>query len=135
MYHDVVAGDPAQSGFAGPGADRYKVPRTRFEEHLGAIASARLTPHLVGSSTAGLSLLLTFDDGGASAATVAAPSLDARGWPGHFFVTTERIGTPGFLTGDQLLALHEAGHIVGSHGTHAPGADAARRRRSAPRMV
>jgi len=58
--------------------------------------------------------LLTFDDGGASAAAVATV-LAEHGMVGHFFITTARIGTPGFVTHADLLALRAAGHIVGTH--------------------
>jgi peptidoglycan/xylan/chitin deacetylase (PgdA/CDA1 family) len=121
MYHDVVAGDPAASGFQGPGPDHYKVPVHRFEEHLNEIESRGLQPSLVGERGDELRLLLTFDDGGRSAASETAPMLERRGWRGHFFVTTDRIGTAGFLQREEVVALHEAGHLVGSHAcTHRP---------------
>ena len=48
-----------------------------------------------------------------------ADLLEARGWRGHFFITTDRIGTPGFLTRGAVRELHRRGHIVGSHsGSH-----------------
>jgi peptidoglycan/xylan/chitin deacetylase (PgdA/CDA1 family) len=59
--------------------------------------------------------LLTFDDGGASAATVIAAMLEARGWRGHFFVTTGRVGSPAFLSREQIRDLRGRGHVVGSH--------------------
>lgn len=122
MYHDVLAGDPAASGFQGAGPDRYKVSTATFAEHLDAIAASGLVPRLVGAARGPESevhLLLTFDDGGLSAATETAPLLERRGWRGHFFVATDRIGTDGFLGQRELRALHEAGHVVGSHGhTH-----------------
>jgi hypothetical protein len=119
MYHDVVAGDPAASGFPGAGPERYTVPKASFEEHLGAIEMCGLAPRLVSEPGEGLNLLLTFDDGGLSGATETAPILERRGWRGHFFVTTDRIGMAGFLGRDELLALYAAGHLVGSHGhTH-----------------
>jgi peptidoglycan/xylan/chitin deacetylase (PgdA/CDA1 family) len=115
MYHDVVAGDPDASGFPGTGPNHYKLRADRFETHLDAIEALGLRPSLVDEPIAEMTLLLTFDDGGGSASTQIAPMLEGRGWRGHFFVTTDRIGTQGFLTRDQLLALHEAGHVVGSH--------------------
>ena len=120
MYHDVDAGDIAASGFEGAGAGHYKVSATRFERHLDAVASSERAPSLVTDDQPG-DLLLTFDDGGCSAATEIAPRLERRGWRGHFFVTTGRIGTAGFVAPDQIRALHEAGHVVGSHSvTHRP---------------
>src|SRR5436853_3790191 len=98
MYHDVVEnGDFASSGFPGEGANVYKVRREDFERHLsaiGAVASGVTTVRdLAGASP----VLLTFDDGGASFHHPIADLLEAHGWRGHFFITTGRIGTPGFL--------------------------------------
>src|SRR5205807_1261991 len=58
--------------------------------------------------------VLTFDDGGASA-LIAADALERRGWRGHFFITTGRIATKGFLGPDEIRELVRRGHSVGSH--------------------
>jgi peptidoglycan/xylan/chitin deacetylase (PgdA/CDA1 family) len=63
--------------------------------------------------------LLTFDDGGASAIHIA-DILGERGWPAHFFITTEFIGTPGFLGAPEIRALRRAGHVIGSHSATHP---------------
>lgn len=130
MYHDVASQDAfATSGFAGAGADLYKLATEDFNAHLNTIAQraahapvrvcdvdykvdcksekheARATPPL----------MLTFDDGGASAHTIIAPMLEARGWRAHFFVSTNRINTPEFLSHKQIVDLHNRGHIIGSH--------------------
>ncbi len=115
MYHDVVAGDPSASGFRGAGPDHFKVERGRFESHMDAIAASDLMPQVVGERPGEPGVLLTFDDGGRSAALDTAPILEGRGWRGHFFVTTDLIGTDGFLDRHEILALHAAGHVVGSH--------------------
>ncbi len=117
MYHDVVAsGDEDASGFPGAAAAHYKLGTREFASHLAALADSGL---LFGSVTATLapntaSGLLTFDDGGASAVGVAA-ALTWHGMLGHFFITTARIGQPGFVTAADLRTLHAAGHVVGSH--------------------
>jgi peptidoglycan/xylan/chitin deacetylase (PgdA/CDA1 family) len=115
MYHDVVTGNPNESGFPGPGPNHYKIPGDRFESHLDVIAASNLVPAVVGQPDAGRPLYLTFDDGGGSAVTEVAPRLERRDWRGHFFVTTDRIGTPGFVGPDGIRALHQQGHVVGSH--------------------
>jgi peptidoglycan/xylan/chitin deacetylase (PgdA/CDA1 family) len=46
--------------------------------------------------------------------------LERRGWRGHFFITTDRIGMRGFLTEAQLRELHRRGHIIGSHSSSHP---------------
>lgn len=64
---------------------------------------------------------LSFDDGNASDAEVALPALVERGLPATFFVLAGRLDRPGSLSREQLLALHEHGMTVGSHGMdHVP---------------
>src|SRR4051794_14113736 len=112
IYHDVVtSARQDECGFPGPVAARYKLDPARFESHLDAIAATGVR---VGLIEDGPQAALTFDDGGASALHAAA-ALEARGWRGHFFITTGRIGSPGFLTAEQVLELAARGHIVGSH--------------------
>lgn len=126
-YHDVVrAGDFSSSGFAEPGADSYKLTTATFDAHLAAVAgtgtaAAITAEELMAREAAGGDgeqrprVLLTFDDGGRSALTEIAPRLEALGWCGHFFMTSGRIGAPGFLTAGDLRELHARGHVVGSH--------------------
>jgi peptidoglycan/xylan/chitin deacetylase (PgdA/CDA1 family) len=112
IYHDVVAAARQdECGFPGPVAGRYKLDPEHFEAHLDAIAATGVSVGLIGD---GSQAALTFDDGGASALD-AAQALERRGWRGHFFITTGRIGTPGFLTAAQVGELAERGHMVGSH--------------------
>lgn len=122
MYHDLVADDDTSaSGFTGAAADRYKQTPDNFESHLDLIESRCSTnkrpvrvDQALTASAGELPWLATFDDGGVSAIDAAA-RLERRGGVGHFFVTTSRIGTDGFLDADQIRILHSNGHIVGSH--------------------
>src|SRR5205823_4330182 len=63
--------------------------------------------------------VITFDDGGRSA-MAAADMLEARGRIGHFFITTNYIGTRGFLTEEQIRELAARGHVLGSHSCSHP---------------
>jgi peptidoglycan/xylan/chitin deacetylase (PgdA/CDA1 family) len=121
MYHDVVDGsDWNTSGFATPEAAFYKLNRLQFSSHLNAIsraveggpASIDTLRERVSSRT---TVLLTFDDGGVAAVTHIAGELERMGWRGHFFITTGKIGTPGFMNAGQIRELHTRGHIIGSH--------------------
>jgi peptidoglycan/xylan/chitin deacetylase (PgdA/CDA1 family) len=116
IYHDIATGDERDSvGFPGPVAGRYKLEPEHFEAHLAAIAGTGAEVSLWDAGSRDRpSVALTFDDGGASA-LLAAEALEQRGWRGHFFVTTRRIGTPGFLSADQVRELSTRGHLVGSH--------------------
>ena len=120
MYHDVVeGGDFESSGFGGEGAHVYKLGREDFERHLDAIARTGAGVGTV-DRLAGRPVLLTFDDGGVSSHHPIADLLEGRGWRGHFFITTDRIGTAGFLSEGQLRELRGRGHIIGSHSCSHP---------------
>ncbi len=111
LYHDVVEpGGENDSGFPGAGANRYKLTRRQFADHLDAIARA----------AAGQAPLLTFDDGGASALEPTADLLEAHGWRGWFFLSTDWLGRPGFLQPEQVRQLRRRGHQVGSHSCSHP---------------
>jgi peptidoglycan/xylan/chitin deacetylase (PgdA/CDA1 family) len=123
-YHDVVPGGAFDtSGFPGDAANSYKLDLTTFEQHLDVLTARAAVGVDVQTLDAGtgsapngaLPLLFTFDDGGRSALDVAAPALEARGWIGHFFMTTSAVGTPGFLDAEGLRELARRGHVVGSH--------------------
>ena len=101
LYHDIVPQYRYEtSGFQGADADIYKLECQEFGRHMQVIASqSGLRPEAVTAASfteTDRHLLLTFDDGGVSAIEYTAAILDHCGWPGHFFVTTGRIGTPGF---------------------------------------
>jgi peptidoglycan/xylan/chitin deacetylase (PgdA/CDA1 family) len=125
LYHDVVApGDFASSGFPGGDADIYKLEIPEFELHLQKIADATtgLPVGLVVDASEKLdpnAVLFTFDDGGASAVRIAS-LLEQYGWRGHFFVTTNYINKPGFLSDEHIRELHLRGHVIGSHSCSHP---------------
>jgi peptidoglycan/xylan/chitin deacetylase (PgdA/CDA1 family) len=102
MFHDVLPEGRSldDSGFTGPGPDRYKVRRPLFEA-------------MVRRAEAGA--ILTFDDGGRSALEVVAPVLAEHGLRGEFFIATARLGTAGFLDRRGVAELAAAGHVIGSH--------------------
>lgn len=117
IYHDVAPpGDEDHYGFPGPAAARYKLTPERFEAHLDSIRAAHVE---VGLAADHPQAALTFDDGGASALWVA-DALERRGWRGHYFITTGRIGAPGFVGVDEIGELVRRGHVVGSHSDSHP---------------
>ena len=121
LYHDVIDGDDwDSSGFTGPGTAIYKMSEQQFEAHLAALASVRTTPpisghELVNGQSETLPFLLTFDDGGESAATRIERLLNPYGWHAHFFVTAGQIGKRGFLNSEQIRELRMRGHVIGTH--------------------
>ena len=109
LFHDVYANDPRESGFASEAADRYKLSVDAFEGHLDAIGSVD-----------DAQFLITVDDGGESYYTMAADRLETRGWRGYCFVSTNQIGTRGFLDAAQIRELDARGHVIGSHSASHP---------------
>jgi peptidoglycan/xylan/chitin deacetylase (PgdA/CDA1 family) len=128
IYHDVLADSGTDdSGFSGADAASYKLPVAQFRRHLDIVASALGgRPPLCANDPAALvriadpALLLTFDDGGASGSERIADLLEARGWRAHFFIVSDLIGKPGFLTAESMRRLHARGHVVGSHSASHP---------------
>ena len=130
LYHDAAEADaPDSSGFPGPGPAVYKLTPAQMTAHFEALAAVGFSPGsvlpLIETDAAGTvarqpAAFITFDDGGISALRIA-DLLDARGWVGHFFITTDRIGAPTFLSAAGVRELDRRGHVIGSHSaTHPP---------------
>ena len=121
-YHDVVPdGDVEASGFPGRAAATYKLDAGVFERHLVALEPVAadhvttVTDVIRNGAQRQRALLLTFDDGGVGAIAHTAGLLERRGWRGHFFVTVDHVGKPGFLDRAAIRELHGRGHVIGSH--------------------
>lgn len=106
MYHDIVTDTDKSSGFQNESAFQYKVIEITFEEQVKA--------------TIGKDVVFTFDDGGESSYTKAAPILEKYGRSGVFFIAADYIGTPGFLSKEQIAELSHRGHVIGSHSCSHP---------------
>jgi peptidoglycan/xylan/chitin deacetylase (PgdA/CDA1 family) len=126
QFHDVVdPGDFDASGFPGGGPASYKLAPTEFERQcaaLRAIPGARpvTVSEAFSSGAARHPFLMTFDDGGISASGPILDLLDRYGWKAHFFVTTDYIGKPAFLTPAHIRTLRRRGHVIGSHSCSHP---------------
>lgn len=123
-FHDVVEnGGSGQSGFPGRLAARYKLTWGDFANHLSAIAGASsVVPGGVSEISAchdRTLLFLTFDDGGASGMAVGEV-LAQRGWCAQFLIPVDYIAQHGFMRADEIRALHEMGHEIGSHSCSHP---------------
>ncbi|HWB82784.1 MAG TPA: polysaccharide deacetylase family protein [Bryobacteraceae bacterium] len=125
MYHDVVEnGNSEASGFPGEGAHIYKLEKEDFGRHMDAIRTA-IGEKPIGAVGKGPAegecpVFLTFDDGGVSAHDLIGGMLERHSWRGHFFVTTDWIGRPGFLNAAQIRELDARGHVIGSHSCSHP---------------
>jgi peptidoglycan/xylan/chitin deacetylase (PgdA/CDA1 family) len=119
-YHDIVdkGQRPPNDGSRHDG--RYKLDQEHFRAHLESIdsTSSRSSVGTIDGARqwqGEVPRFLTFDDGALSSYTCVAGELEKRGWRGHFFVTTDWIGRPGFMDAQQIRALHARGHVIGSH--------------------
>jgi peptidoglycan/xylan/chitin deacetylase (PgdA/CDA1 family) len=120
MYHRI--GDGALPGRES-GEESYAVSPDVFEAQLDALQGSR--GHVVGygelPSAKRFPVLITFDDGNATDHEIALPALRRRGYSAVFFVTPAWLGTPGYMTWDQVADLADQGMTVGAHGLdHTP---------------
>jgi glycosyltransferase involved in cell wall biosynthesis/peptidoglycan/xylan/chitin deacetylase (PgdA/CDA1 family) len=133
MYHDVIERAAHQaSGFGSADAALYKLEPEEFKRHLEAIGDVvadrpMLVTDLLADQVGPASpWMITFDDGGASSYTLIADRLAALGWRAHFFIATDYISKPAFMTREQIRELRRRGHIIGSHSCSHPLRFAAR---------
>ena len=63
-------------------------------------------------------VLLTFDDGNESDATLVLPELLRRGLTASFFVCAGRVGRRNYLDHLMMRDLTASGMVIGSHGMH-----------------
>lgn len=110
MYHCVYETTTNESGFQNPEAARYKISSFEFEKQIKGIVGYYKQKLLSIDN-----IIITFDDGGISFASIIAPILEKYGIKGYFFISTKYINTKGFLTEADILDLHNRGHVIGSH--------------------
>ena len=113
-YHDIVESLSAAPADSRVAAAHYALDRATFRRHLEALRDAGMAAGATLPST-DRTLILTFDDGAEGGYSVAAEELERQGWRGFFFITTNWIDTPGFMTRRQIAELHQRGHTIGSH--------------------
>ncbi|MBI1722485.1 MAG: polysaccharide deacetylase family protein [Gemmatimonadetes bacterium] len=113
LYHDVTGNATA----AGSG-DYFSVPADAFASQLDWI---RDTGHAGCSLEEGLRyggrprVVISFDDGNTGQYERAFQALAARGMSATFFVTTDWVGRPGYVTWEQLREMKAAGMSIQSH--------------------
>ncbi len=116
-YH-MVTEDPR------PGAERYVVPPADFAEQLDYLRRegyTTITPQDYARARKGKQelpekpVILSFDDGYEDNYRVILPMLEERGMKGVFYMVTNDIGQPGYMTLENLRALETHGMEIGSH--------------------
>ncbi len=122
-YHDVLDRQRAGQEVISPSLTVYTLDEQHFQDHLLAIAqrhAAVTTINRCSSWKTELPRFLTFDDGAIGAYTCSADALERYRWRGHFFITTNWIGCPGYMDRDQIRELYHRGHVIGSHSCSHP---------------
>jgi peptidoglycan/xylan/chitin deacetylase (PgdA/CDA1 family) len=84
---------------------------------LDLLQSPLVVADLAPSMLSQAPIVLTFDDGTADHLAVAE-TLHERDLPAIFFVSSALLGTSGYLSNADLLAIRKMGHVVGSHAVH-----------------
>jgi hypothetical protein len=124
VFHDIVAVDRLADV---PATHRpYALPPEEFRSFALAAATSPRAAVPVGSVSDELGSLFysfTFDDGHASDYTEAFPVLSELGLRATFFVVPTLVGTPGYVSWQQLREMVAAGMEVGSHSLTHPFVD------------
>ena len=125
MYHYVRGVDQA----ADPLGWELSVTPELFEQHMAWLAQAGYTGvrvDLLARCMRGepacppRPVALTFDDGYADAYTAALPVLQRHGFTATFYVVSDFVGQPGYMTWEQLATLRDAGMEIGAHSVSHP---------------
>ena len=107
-----------------PGAERYVVLPEDFAaqlDYLTAEGYTTITPQDYARARKGKQqlpekpVILSFDDGYEDNHRVILPMLEERGMKAVFYVVTNDIGLPGYMTWDDLFDLERHGMEIGSH--------------------
>ena len=107
-----------------PDAKPYVVPPEDFAEQLDYLAEegyTTITPQDYARARKGKQqlpekpIILSFDDGYEDNWRVVLPMLEERGMKAAFYMVTNSIGKPGYLTWDNLFDMERRGMEIGSH--------------------
>ena len=103
-----------------PGARLYAFSDETLAFHMQAIQAEGYAPidrwQQLAEPLTGRRILITFDDGHLSNFTIALPVLKAHGLRAAFFITTDWIGSHGFMNEAQICQLRDSGMLIGAHG-------------------
>ena len=120
MYHHIgILNDPHDEQYP------FTITPGMFEKQLLFLKQHGYTPasehdivhaYQTGHTHVTKPVLLTFDDGHADNYTTLFPLLQKYQVPALIFLITSRMGTPGYLTWEQVQEMHQSGLVAfGSH--------------------
>ncbi len=116
MYHYIRA----YSNPADPIGENLSVSPQKFEEQLSWLKRNNYATVFSGyfknpKAVAAKPIILTFDDGYQDAYDSAFSLLQKYQMTGMFYLIVNKIGTPGYLTWEEILEMQKAGMMFGSH--------------------
>ena len=119
-YHHVKDWTPSTSARA----KDYIVPVEVFKQQMKLLADSgyhtilpdQLYNYLAnGTPLPSKPVILTFDDTDLEQFTIAAPEMKKYGFKGVFFIMTVSLNRPNYMSKEQVKALSDDGHEIGSH--------------------
>ncbi|MGN6416219.1 MAG: polysaccharide deacetylase family protein [Pseudobacter sp.] len=119
-YHQIRDWKPTDS----KSARDYIVPEEAFRAQMKMLADSgyhtilpdQLYEYLnTGKALPSKPVILTFDDTDLDQFTFARPVMEKYNFKGVFFVMTVSLGRPRYMSKEQVKALSDAGHAIGSH--------------------
>lgn len=119
-YHQIRDFRPKDSKIA----KDYIVPIANFRAQMKMLADSGyhtiLPDQLYAYLTTGAALpskpvMLTFDDTDLDQYLIAEPEMKKYGFKGVFFIMTVSLGRPHYMSKEQVKALSDEGHVIGSH--------------------
>ncbi len=119
MYHAVRVASGPDPSLANEDAT-YTLDYEQFCQQMELIQAAgkqgvKLDALLNGEVAPENAVIITFDDGHVSNAATALPVLQRFQFTADFFITTDWIDSPHYLSSEQILELHQSGMGIGSH--------------------
>lgn len=119
-YHQIRDWRPTDSKTARD----YIIPVQAFKDQMKMLADSgyhTISPdQLYNYLTTGAALpskpiMLTFDDTDGPQYTIAKPEMEKYGFRGMFFIMTVSLDRPHYMSRQEVKALSDAGHYIGSH--------------------
>jgi len=117
MYHELELGG-RKLVQAEPGYVRYILPLETFRAQMEWMKDAGFRGLSVSQAVcypSQSSVCITFDDGCETDLIAAAPILQKLGFGATFYLTAGFLGTPGYLSPDQVRQLDALGFEIGCH--------------------
>jgi peptidoglycan/xylan/chitin deacetylase (PgdA/CDA1 family) len=119
-YHQIRDWRPTDSrtskDYIMPIADFKDQMKALHDSGYHAVLPDQLYDYLVyGSPLPSKPMMLTYDDTDEDQWTIAKPEMDKYGFKGVFFIMTVSIGKNHYMSKEQIKALSDAGHVIGSH--------------------